>query len=179
MKVYTASRKDKTQILACADIQDNDHREKLHELLPDAVDLVYSDPPWNPGNATYWRTHAGEGSCESYSVFLVNCGFETASREIRKRAVIVEVDHKTFSMSTTTGELFQWDNGMWVLYDVTFPPFTLPREWAVRDSWLNDHVVSRWILFVDGVNAPVIFLRRDWIGGLPTYRIAQDLIVGR
>jgi len=32
--------------------------------------LVYSDPPWNPGNATYWRTHAGKAPCYSYARFL-------------------------------------------------------------------------------------------------------------
>ena len=37
------------------------------------ADVVYSDPPWNPGNAKYWRTHARVRQTESddgYQAFL-------------------------------------------------------------------------------------------------------------
>jgi hypothetical protein len=32
--------------------------------------VVYSDPPWNPGNEKYWRTQAGLKPAKSYGEFL-------------------------------------------------------------------------------------------------------------
>lgn len=34
------------------------------------ADVVYSDPPWNPGNEKWWRRHAGEDPPRSYDAFL-------------------------------------------------------------------------------------------------------------
>lgn len=49
----------------------HDHMEgpPPQELFPSTVGAVYSDPPWNPGNATYWRTMAGLDRCESFARF--------------------------------------------------------------------------------------------------------------
>jgi len=59
------------QVLACRDIQAPETlRELQNDLLPGHIDLVYSDPPWNPGNATYWRTHAGLEPCPDYAAFV-------------------------------------------------------------------------------------------------------------
>lgn len=35
-----------------------------------AVPIVYSDPPWNPGNEKWWRRHAGASEPRSYDDFL-------------------------------------------------------------------------------------------------------------
>jgi len=44
----------------CGDIEDG-ALERLYSLLPERPAMVYSDPPWNAGNARYWRTQAGLG----------------------------------------------------------------------------------------------------------------------
>ena len=36
------------------------------------ADIVYSDPPWGPGNLMYWRTHNGETERPSWQSFIVN-----------------------------------------------------------------------------------------------------------
>jgi hypothetical protein len=54
----------------CADLEDSATLPRFIDLIPSAVGFVYSDPPWNPGNATYWRTQAGKDRCESYGQFL-------------------------------------------------------------------------------------------------------------
>jgi hypothetical protein len=33
----------------------------LSRMIDRPVGVVYSDPPWSPGNETYWRTYAGAG----------------------------------------------------------------------------------------------------------------------
>ncbi len=43
---------------------------KTRPDLPE-VDFVYSDPPWNPGNEKYWRTHAKTGESSGYDAFLM------------------------------------------------------------------------------------------------------------
>ena len=59
-----------SQRLLCGDLTDPATLRWYEATLPDRVRLVYSDPPWNPGNATFWRTHAGLGPCASYDAFL-------------------------------------------------------------------------------------------------------------
>ncbi len=59
-----------TQLFLCADLEDASTLKQFKSILPDSVNVVYSDPPWNPGNATYWRTHAGYDRCGSYDKFL-------------------------------------------------------------------------------------------------------------
>lgn len=59
-----------TQTFRCGDLTDPATLAWYEATLPPRVRLVYSDPPWNPGNATFWRTHAGLGPCESYHAFL-------------------------------------------------------------------------------------------------------------
>lgn len=68
--MYVCTLGDQRQILLCGDLQDPETLAWYRAHLPDRVRLVYSDPPWNPGNATYWRTHAGRERCESYTAFL-------------------------------------------------------------------------------------------------------------
>ena len=67
---YRCTFCDCTQILMCRDLEDPKTLEDYRRLLPNRVRLVYSDPPWNPGNATYWRTHAKMAPCFSYERFL-------------------------------------------------------------------------------------------------------------
>jgi hypothetical protein len=69
MTVYTCTLGDLTQRLAVLDL-DGGGVGMAIRLMPESVELVYSDPPWNPGNATYWRTHAKQSACESYARFL-------------------------------------------------------------------------------------------------------------
>ena len=59
-----------------------EQRLAVADLLVDAGDLVvemiagrgaplvYSDPPWNPGNEKYWRRHAGASPPDSYDRLL-------------------------------------------------------------------------------------------------------------
>ncbi len=67
---YRATRGSLTQNLLRTDLQDPKTLDLYRRILPDAVQTVYSDPPWNPGNASYWRTHAGLEACASYNAFL-------------------------------------------------------------------------------------------------------------
>lgn len=43
--------------------------KQLALMLDGPISIVYSDPPWNPGNETYWRTRAG-AEPGNYSLFL-------------------------------------------------------------------------------------------------------------
>lgn len=71
MKVYTCTLGSLIQRLAVLDLDSADGLVCAIGLLPEVVRLVYSDPPWNPGNATYWRTYAKTGNaCASYQAFL-------------------------------------------------------------------------------------------------------------
>lgn len=45
------------QMLAVADLREGP--DVFLGLTGGVIDIVYSDPPWNPGNEKYWRTHAG------------------------------------------------------------------------------------------------------------------------
>jgi hypothetical protein len=59
--VVVATFRDLTQVLACADLcREETLRWYDRVLRPRSgrVWAVYSDPPWNPGNEKYWRTHA-------------------------------------------------------------------------------------------------------------------------
>jgi len=72
---YRCEGENTVQLLACADLEESEDVEKIRQLLPDKVEIVYSDPPWNPGNRKYWRTHADAGHDGSYESFLdVWCG---------------------------------------------------------------------------------------------------------
>lgn len=68
--MYVCTRGNRIQRLLCADLEHSDTFSKIKAMLPKRVALVYSDPPWNPGNATYWRTHANKEPCASYPDFL-------------------------------------------------------------------------------------------------------------
>ena len=71
MKVSTYTRRSLTQRFVEVDLDDDGNlAEVLFRWLPPAIDLVYSDPPWNPGNASYWRTYANLDACRSYASFL-------------------------------------------------------------------------------------------------------------
>lgn len=68
--MYICRRGNREQRLLCADLEAPNTLERFKKILPQQISVVYSDPPWNPGNATYWRTHAGKKKCESYERFL-------------------------------------------------------------------------------------------------------------
>jgi hypothetical protein len=64
-------RRGRKQILLCGDLEVEADRTRLIRAIEQVSPIaVYSDPPWNPGNATYWRTHAQQAPCESYDRFL-------------------------------------------------------------------------------------------------------------
>lgn len=63
-------RGDLTQIFRCGDLLDADAVPWYREHLPPRVRLVYSDPPWNPGNGKFWRTKAGLDLRSTYDDFL-------------------------------------------------------------------------------------------------------------
>jgi hypothetical protein len=45
--------------------------EIFRSLLPSVgARIVYSDPPWNPGNEKYWRRYAGQDPPTNYRAFL-------------------------------------------------------------------------------------------------------------
>jgi hypothetical protein len=58
-------------MLLCADLH---HPATLDAIQPivsrGQPRIVYSDPPWNPGNEKYWRTHAGANPGPGYDRFL-------------------------------------------------------------------------------------------------------------
>lgn len=58
-----------TQQLAVADLL-VDGGMCLSALASGHVDIVYSDPPWSPGNEKWWRQHAGLEPPESYDHLL-------------------------------------------------------------------------------------------------------------
>lgn len=57
------------QRLAVADLLD-DGVDAILRMAPSRVRIVYSDPPWNPGNEKYWRRHAGAGPPADYDNLL-------------------------------------------------------------------------------------------------------------
>jgi len=67
---YVCEGGQTTQKMAVADLEEPSHVEQIRELLPDTVEMVYSDPPWNPGNRKYWRTHADADHEGTYGSFL-------------------------------------------------------------------------------------------------------------
>lgn len=70
MTIYRATRAGLTQTLIRGDLLDQETRDAYRVVLPGQVRAVYSDPPWNPGNSTYWRTHAGLEPRSTYGAFL-------------------------------------------------------------------------------------------------------------
>lgn len=89
--VYRATRGPLTQTLIRADLEDPSTLELYRRYLPEMVHAVYSDPPWNPGNATYWRTHARDGRIASYDRFLDGwCAVAALCQERGARDVLVE-----------------------------------------------------------------------------------------
>lgn len=45
------------------------------------ADIIYSDPPWGPGNLMYWRTHSGESVRPDWARFLDTfCGVVAATK---------------------------------------------------------------------------------------------------
>jgi len=67
--LYRCTRGARVQIVLHLDLEHPSTRDFLFAALPDKVSCIYSDPPWNPGNATYWRTMAGLDPCASYHSF--------------------------------------------------------------------------------------------------------------
>lgn len=91
MTVYRATRHDLTQVLIRGDLEDPATLDLYQRHLPERIHAVYSDPPWNPGNATYWRTHAKDGRAASYDRFLDGwCAVAELCQERGAVAVLVE-----------------------------------------------------------------------------------------
>jgi hypothetical protein len=67
---YKCVGKETIQIMAVADLEVKEHINRIKNLLPERIELIYSDPPWNPGNRKYWRTHANKDHDGSYNDFL-------------------------------------------------------------------------------------------------------------
>lgn len=67
---YVCEGEQTTQTMAVADLEDPDHVDRIRDLLPSIVELVYSDPPWDSGNRKYWRTKADTDHDGSYDAFL-------------------------------------------------------------------------------------------------------------
>lgn len=59
-----------TQRLAVADLTKGGVEAFAQTLGGRRAAVVYSDPPWNPGNEKYWRRFAGEAPPTSYDVLL-------------------------------------------------------------------------------------------------------------
>ena len=76
----------------CDRYEDERHRllagalgpETLAQLLRDErADALYSDPPWGPGNARYWRTHA-RLPCPSAPWTELKAGLREALHHVRR-----------------------------------------------------------------------------------------------
>ncbi|WP_330633686.1 hypothetical protein [Halocatena halophila] len=67
---YVCEGNQTTQTMAVADLERPAQAEQVRQLLPDVVEIVYSDPPWDPGNRKYWRTHADAEHDGDYDRFL-------------------------------------------------------------------------------------------------------------
>ncbi len=79
-EIYILEGFETKQVFICGDIEDKKTKELFLKYLPLSVGIVYSDPPWNHGNATYWRTHANKEPCEDYNGFLDTfCKYVSAS----------------------------------------------------------------------------------------------------
>lgn len=64
-------RGDQEQRLAVADLTTTDGLATFVALLDGlTVSIVYSDPPWNPGNEKYWRRYAGAEPPRGYDRLL-------------------------------------------------------------------------------------------------------------
>jgi len=57
-----------TQQLAVADILTQ--KDVFTDLISRPITVVYSDPPWNPGNEKWWRRHADVEPPDSYDALL-------------------------------------------------------------------------------------------------------------
>lgn len=57
------------QQLAVADLVNGGDRVFL-SMTPSGIPVIYSDPPWNPGNEKWWRRHAGFDPPNGYDVLL-------------------------------------------------------------------------------------------------------------
>lgn len=65
------TRGGQEQRLAVADLTTDEGLATFAGLLDGlTVSIVYSDPPWNPGNERYWRHHAKATSTRGYDVLL-------------------------------------------------------------------------------------------------------------
>lgn len=121
LNIFHCGRRGREQILICGDIEEPSTREALESSMPPLVHTVYSDPPWNPGNATYWRTHAGLGPCESYNRFL-DAWCSAASACLKRGASNVFIEQ---SNHDTHAKMFIDATGR----QPSWPP--LQRKWTV------------------------------------------------
>lgn len=69
--IYYCNNHRQTQIFICGDIQQEGGVYFLSAIQDKKIPIVYSDPPWNPGNAKWWRRHAGLDTTCDYQNFMV------------------------------------------------------------------------------------------------------------
>lgn len=120
--VVKCTFRDRIQWLACTDICQPAAALLLERLLHERrCDLVYSDPPWNPGNEKYWRQHAGVAEGNGYAHFLASwCSLVALCVERGAQHVLCEQSandaHKQMLLSQMQQRHF---------------PLPLLEEWAV------------------------------------------------
>ena len=69
--IYRFQRGERTQLLVHGDITTNATFNVAFDMIQKRPpQLIYSDPPWNPGNEKYWRNHAGASESTGYEKFL-------------------------------------------------------------------------------------------------------------
>lgn len=67
---YIMRAKGREQRLSVADLTTDGPDVMSEQLLGRRVAVVYSDPPWNPGNEKYWRRYAAKEPPTSYDRLL-------------------------------------------------------------------------------------------------------------
>lgn len=63
---FRCTRNALTQILLCRDLEDPTTLDIVRAQLPERVRAVYTDPPWNIGISSMFRTRVGLEPCTSY-----------------------------------------------------------------------------------------------------------------
>jgi hypothetical protein len=89
MKAYRLRWNELEQVFINGDLEHEETRSAYYALFPQSVLAVYSDPPWNPGNASYWRNHAGLEPCESYARFSDGWVWVAAQCQRREAEVVM------------------------------------------------------------------------------------------
>lgn len=81
------------QRLMQGDLEKDNTFERFCEFLPDQVDIVYTDPPWNPGISKWFRTHADLDDSDNSFEYFNDCLVEYLSECISRGVDHVFVEH--------------------------------------------------------------------------------------